>query len=80
MDPQVQGEEDHVEEEQVDSLGPAAHRSVAAPVQLREEEGAKAVYLPPARSLLRPCHHQVKVEIDHLTDGQRGGQKGLTDF
>lgn len=71
MDSQVQGDEDDFVEEEVDSLGPAAHGSVAAPVQLRKEEGAEAVHLPPACFLLRPCHHQVKVEIDHLTDRQR---------
>lgn len=71
MDPQVQGNEDDVIQEEVDSLGPAAHGGVAAPVELREEEGAEAVHLSPARFLLRPRHHQVKVEIDHLTDGKK---------
>lgn len=70
MNSQVQGDEDDVVEEEVDGLGPAAHRGVATPVQLREEEGAEAVHLHPARFVLRPRHHQVKVEIDHLTDGR----------
>lgn len=68
MDPQVQGDEDDFVEEEVDSLGPAAHCSVATAVQLRKEEGAEAVHLPPACFLLRPSHHQVKVEINHLTE------------
>lgn len=65
----MEGDEDEVVEEEVDSLGPATHSSMATPVQFRKEEGAKAVHLPPARFLL-PCHHQVKVEVDHLTNGQ----------
>lgn len=66
----MQGDEDDVVEEEIDSLGPAAHSSVTAAMQLREEEGAEAVHLPPAHFLLCPCHHQVKVEIDHLADRQ----------
>lgn len=71
VDTQMQRDENEIEQEKIDSFGPALHfcmscHTTSSTTQLGEEEGAEGIHLQFCCLTRAPLHYQGHVEVDHL--------------